>query len=192
LLHILNEEMRLFTINRIKSAFHLDETIEDMKQKNIFLALGLLFTAMLTAVGCNGKSSTTTEEAVKPTDQPTEVIAGIDAASLLTTVCYACHNPKSGSHDEMLAPPLAGIKQQYLKATEGREDFVERMAAFVTNPSEDKALMKGPIGRFGLMPKPPVTDEQIKAIVAFIYDNELPAPSWFAEHEEQMHGKGKN
>jgi len=163
-----------------------------MKQKNILLAFGLLFMTTVAAVGCNGKSNVSTEEAEKPTDQPTEVIAGIDAANLLTTVCYACHNPKSGSHDEMLAPPLVGIKQQYLNATEDRAGFVERMAAFVTNPSEDKALMKGPIGRFGLMPKPPVTDEQIKAIVAFIYDNELPAPAWFAEHEEQMHGTDKN
>lgn len=184
--------MRLFTIDRIKSAFDLDETIKDMRKKNLLLGFGLLFMATVASVGCNGKSSTTTEEIEKPTDEPTELIANIDAANLITTVCYACHNPKSGSHDEMLAPPLVGIKQQYLNATEDRAGFVERMAAFVTNPSEDKAFMKGPIRRFGLMPKPPVTDEQIKAIVAFIYDNELPAPAWFAEHEAQMHGKEKN
>ncbi|KYG81243.1 hypothetical protein AWW67_07755 [Roseivirga seohaensis] len=163
-----------------------------MKQKNIFLALGLLFTAMLSALGCNSKSDVSTEETQNSTDQPTEVMANIDAANLLTTVCYACHNPKSGSHDEMLAPPLVGVKQHYLNATEGRDGFVERMAAFVMNPNEESALMKGPIRRFGLMPKPPVTDEQIKAIVAFIYDNELAAPDWFAKHEENMHGTDKN
>ncbi|MFQ3212678.1 MAG: hypothetical protein ACJAT1_001123 [Marivirga sp.] len=53
----------------------------------------------------------------------------------------------------MLAPPLAGIKQLYVQESGNRIDFIKRMAAFVVNPNEESALMKGPIKRFGLMPK---------------------------------------
>jgi len=64
------------------------------------------------------------------------------------------------------------------------------MSAFVGNPSEEAALMKGPIRRFGLMPKPNVTPEQIRAIVTFIYENKVEEPEWFAAHEAEMHKKG--
>ena len=48
--------------------------------------------------------------------------------------------------------------------------------------------MKGPLRRFGLMPKNNLNDEEVKALVAFIYDNDIEAPSWFAEHFEEQHG----
>lgn len=166
-----------------------------MKDKNVVIGLGLFLVILVGSVGCNSKSSETRQELDKTeinTQQDIEVIAGIDPSQLLTSVCYVCHNPKSGSHDEMLAPPLVGIKQQYLRATEDRDGFIERMVAFVSNPNEESAIMKGPIRRFGLMPKPAVNEEEIKAIVEFIYDNELPEPTWFAEHEEEMHGKDQN
>ncbi|MFT7150005.1 MAG: hypothetical protein ACI82Q_001870, partial [Nonlabens sp.] len=46
--------------------------------------------------------------------------------------------------------------------------------------------------RFGLMPKTALSDQELKAIVGFIYDNELPEPTWFADHEEEMHGTEKD
>ena len=102
--------------------------------------------------------------------------------------CYTCHNPKAESHDEMLAPPLAGIKMQYMRQTGTREAFIQRMADFVKNPTEEAAIMKGPVKRFGLMPKPALTAEEIESIVAYIYDNEIPQPSWYEEHHKKMHG----
>ena len=121
-------------------------------------------------------------------DNKAEVLNSDKASSLLTTVCYACHNPSSASHDEMLAPPLVGIKMRYMKASESRTNFINRMTAYVSDPKEESALMKGPIKRFGLMPKTALSEEEIKSIVTFIYDNELPAPDWFADHEKKMHG----
>ena len=108
--------------------------------------------------------------------------------SSVLAFCYTCHNPKVASHDEMLAPPLAGIKMQYKRVAGTREEFIQHMGSFVRNPTEEAAIMKGPVNRFGLMPKPAISGEEIDKIVAFIYDNDIPQPDWYAEHHRKMHG----
>ncbi len=112
-----------------------------------------------------------------------------EAKQLLESTCFACHNPKSESHDEMLAPPLVGIKRRYLREFEGRANFVEHLSAFVQTPSREAALMKGPIRRFGLMPKTALTKEQIYAVAEYIYDHELEAPEWFDRHHAEKHDR---
>lgn len=163
-----------------------------MKQKKALLGSSIFLISMMLSVGCNGKGNDTTDDIKELNGQETELLTTIDASYLITTVCYACHNPKVGSHDEILAPPLVGVKQQYLKASKDRDDFITRMFAFVSSPNEENALMKGPIRRFGLMPKPALNEEEIKAIVSYVYDNQLQAPVWFAEHEQEMHGNNQN
>jgi hypothetical protein len=59
------------------------------------------------------------------------------------------------------------------------------MEGFITSPSEEKALMKGPVKRFGLMPKPAISSEDIRLIVRYIESNELEKPIWYDSH----HGK---
>lgn len=115
----------------------------------------------------------------------------LEAKQLLQTTCYPCHNPKSASHDEMLAPPLVGIKRRYSREYPNRASFVEHVSAFVEAPSEATALMKGPVRRFGLMPKTAPNKEQIKAVVEYIYDHELEMPAWFPKHYEEKHGQGR-
>ena len=108
--------------------------------------------------------------------------------SLLSTHCYSCHSPKSGSHDDMLAPPLAGIKNRYQMSFPERAVFVHQFAQFVAQPSEEKAVMRGPVRRFGLMPPTTLSKDSIWALAAYVYDNELPVPNWFPEHFEEKHG----
>lgn len=115
------------------------------------------------------------------------ITAGLE---MLQTNCYACHNPNTTSHDDMLAPPLAGIKNRYKNTYGTRDEFIAAVSSFVSMPTEEKALMKGPIRRFGLMPKPALSDSaQIRALVAFIYDNPIETPEWFAEHYKEQHGE---
>lgn len=101
--------------------------------------------------------------------------------------CYSCHNPASGSHDDMLAPPLAGIKYKYSTLYPEREVFIAQMSDFIIAPTKENAVMKGPVRRFGLMPKTTMTDDDIYALVAFIYDNKLEVPDWFPEHFADQH-----
>lgn len=108
---------------------------------------------------------------------------------LLERHCYTCHNPKSNSHDEIIAPPLWGMKKHYLEAYPAKEDFEKAMLSFIENPSEEKALMKGPVKRFGLMSKPAVSKEDLKKIVSYIYSNELENPAWHIEKDNETNPK---
>lgn len=113
----------------------------------------------------------------------TEVLSE-SGLELLKKHCYVCHNPNTASHDEIIAPPLAGIKSHYTKAYPEKEMFKKAMIEFVSNPDQQKALMKGPVNRFGLMPKPATASpEEIQLIVEYIQSKELEKPIWY----EQQH-----
>ncbi|GAB5552526.1 MAG: hypothetical protein Sapg2KO_21170 [Saprospiraceae bacterium] len=47
--------------------------------------------------------------------------------------------------------------------------------------------MKGPIKRFGLMPKTTLSKNEIQELVKYIYHEELETPKWFPEHFEEEH-----
>lgn len=155
---------------------------------------GQLFLMFLLSVGVACQPAAQNKEVVKSSDgsniATSQVLSTSVAQQQLETDCFVCHNPNADSHDAILAPPLAGIKMKYKNATSDRSEFIERMTAFVAQPSEATAMMKGPVKRFGLMPATALDQTQIEAIVTYIYDNELPEPDWFAEHEREMHGGG--
>jgi len=111
-----------------------------------------------------------------------------DVTNALMMSCYVCHNPKAESHDDILAPPLVAVKYRYKSMFPEREKFISRMISFIKEPSEDKALMRGPVRRFGVMPPMPLSDSQLKIIVGYIYDKALEEPDWFAQHFEAQHG----
>lgn len=129
------------------------------------------------------------EESLRPASfsKNLTAIQSEEGLLLLKKNCYACHNPNTASHDEIIAPPLQGIKEHYLKAYPSREAFTAAMESFVSNPLAEKALMKGPVKRFGLMPKPAVSDEDLQKIIAYIQDNKLETPTWWGEHTKGGH-----
>jgi len=152
----------------------------------------LLLTAFLIITSCNKKP----QNALDPISP--EELSKIEKLSaegtktaelLLQQNCYTCHNHNSKSHDDMLAPPLAGIKWNYKKNYPDRNVFISRITDYVVEPRKENALMKGPIRRFGIMPASTLTEDQNRAVAAFIYDNELDAPEWFAEHFKEQHGQ---
>lgn len=104
---------------------------------------------------------------------------------LLQQHCYTCHNPNTATHDEIIAPPLFGIKSNYRKTFPEKDKLIDAMTGFINSPSANKALMKGPVNRFGLMPKPVVSPEEIKLIVSYIEANDMEKPKWYDSH----HGK---
>ena len=73
---------------------------------------------------------------------------------------------------------------------DSKEAFVSKMTNYILNPSEEEALMKGPIKRFGLMPKNVLTKGEIKSIAAYIYDFEIAEPEWYAAHHAEKHADG--
>jgi hypothetical protein len=155
--------------------------------KNFIVLLGLIL-----IVGCNNKPKNINRIISEAELQEIQNISPMlisEGEELLTTSCYSCHSPNSKSHDDMLAPPLGGIKHKYKGIYPDRNVFIAQMSSFIIEPTKDNALMKGPVKKFSLMPITTLSDKQILELTAFIYDNKLVVPLWFPKHFEEKHGK---
>lgn len=109
--------------------------------------------------------------------------------TILESQCYSCHSP-TAAHGERLAPPMAAVKKHYLKKHPLREDFVEALLAFTLKPQKDKALMKGAVEKFGLMPKAGFAEADLRKAAHYIYQAELPAPPGFGQKHAGKKGSG--
>ena len=112
--------------------------------------------------------------------------------TLMKNNCYACHNPNTKSHDDIIAPPFKAVKMHYTKEYDNKKDFVNAVVNWVQNPEEDKILMPGAVKRFKIMPELPLKTEQLEKIAAYIYDNEVEQPDWMPAHMKEMQAKGMN
>ncbi len=111
-----------------------------------------------------------------------------DAYTLMKNYCYVCHNPNAVSHDSILAPPFRAVKRRYSMQYDNKEEFVTAMVSWIEKPSEEKALMRGAVNEFKVMPPLPLDKEILQKIATYIYDNDVEQPKWFEEHFNEMHG----
>jgi cytochrome c2 len=109
---------------------------------------------------------------------------------LMETNCYVCHSP-TASHDDRIGPPMIAIKRHYIDSNTSKEDFVASMQAWIKNPNEADAKMKGAVRRFGVMPKTPYPEATIEKIAEYMYDFEIDQPDWFEDHFNEMTPGGK-
>ncbi len=105
--------------------------------------------------------------------------------------CYACHNPNSPSHDEIIAPPLAAVKMRYGRQYKTEVEFVDAIVEWVMDPQESRSLMRGAVVKFKTMPKQPFKEDEIRKIAMYIYNSQLEEPDWFDAHQEEMHKNGR-
>ena len=108
---------------------------------------------------------------------------------LLETYCYACHDPKT-PEDKRLAPPMIAVKTRYIFNDTTKEEFINIVQNWVKNPNEKDAKMFGAVKRFGVMPKLPFPEKDVKQIADFVFDNKIDGPEWFQEHFKQNRGRG--
>lgn len=108
---------------------------------------------------------------------------------LVTNNCYSCHSPSSTSHDEIIAPPMIAVKTRYLKEYNSEKDFVDAIVSYAKNPSKLKALMKGAVNKFGVMPQQNFSNRDLQKIAKYIYTNTINEPEWFKGHFEKEHKK---
>ena len=107
----------------------------------------------------------------------------VEGKKLMETHCYLCHNPIAAENQGRIAPPMVAIKARYIdREGYNRDEFIENVTAFVTNPTEDKALMFGAVRKHGLMPKQVFPKGSIEKIAAFIFDYQIEEPEWFKAH----------
>lgn len=152
-----------------------------MSPINKCLAGVLLITFVMNSCKQNS-ASVKISEVVQP------AITSIDPVNILNSNCYLCHDPNSTSHDNLLAPPMAGVKYQYTKAHPEKNDFVNAMTSFILMPDKSTALLKKPVKTVGLMPSTILSEQQVKAVVDYIYNTDIKTPHWFAEHFEEENG----
>ena len=148
----------------------------------LFLISGLFFS-------CNEKKKDLTRiDSTKPVNQSNKESEGYE---LMKTQCYICHSVTSESHDQIIAPPMAAVKMRYSRSYITKESFVEAVSTWAIDPKLENALMRGAVKEFNVMPKQIFKKEELEKIASYMYENELEAPEWFAEHEKEMHGQGR-
>jgi len=158
--------------------------------KTNYLLSSLIISLFLIQYSCQ------TEQ--KKTDILPDMIAqnvSKDSASmeLFNQKCMICHTTEGKDDTTMLAPPFYQVKNRYLRASMDQADFIATMSNWVKNPTTDNALMRGAVEHFNVMPKLGYTDADIKLIVNYIYNNDMPKPDWFDAHqrEHRNNGQGK-
>jgi hypothetical protein len=111
--------------------------------------------------------------------------AGFNA---LEGMCFACHSPEP-KPDQRIAPPISAIKKHYIERYADFQDFSSAFTGFVAHPTAERAILRGAIKRFGLMPQLSIDDASVADIAYYLYYTALEDPAWFAEHYEAEHGK---
>ena len=153
----------------------------------------LLISITVIFISCNQKQTVNINSSTEAIEASTNV-QDKDAYTLMKSYCYVCHNPKVISHDSLLAPPFVAVKRRYTMQYQNKEAFVAAVVSWATKPTEDKALMKGAVTEFKVMPPLPLGNEILQKIATYIYDNDIEKPDWFESHFNEMHpnGMGRN
>ena len=149
-----------------------------------------IFLIMLFTLSCNSsnKHDDQKNEERKGQQSNTSQVDLVKAKRLIQT-CYVCHSP-TAPENSRLAPPMEAVKRRYLDTFPNKETFVEKIAHFVTEPTDTAAIMFGAVSQFNLMTPVPFPEEDLTAIATYIYETELEYPTWFDEHYNERHGNG--
>ncbi|MCA0153886.1 c-type heme family protein [Winogradskyella vincentii] len=148
-----------------------------MKQ---FIVIGLILIFTLSCNDSKNKDLSAFDKELTASKHP--------GKKLMETNCYVCHSP-TASHDDRIGPPMIAIKNHYINEETTKEQFVNDMKAWINNPNEDDAKMRGAVRRFGVMPKQAFPIETIEQIADYMFDHEIEQPEWFEEHFNEEKGK---
>lgn len=142
----------------------------------------------LVAGGCAAPDADVSADGeVEPVAMAMEA-APMEGETLFQVNCASCHSVQA---PPMLAPPMSHVARHYREALPDREAFVERIVAWVVDPSPDLSLMpERAVQRFGLMPAQIVAEAELAAIAEYIYTLEPEPGSMEMEGEGGGMGRG--
>ncbi len=108
------------------------------------------------------------------------VAGGAEGTIIYERHCMMCH---SMAPPPAAAPPVKGVALHYREAFDSREEAVRHMVAFMKSPDPDEAVCdREAIERFGLMPAMKLSDDELKTVSAWFWDQYDPSM-------RQMHRK---
>ena len=143
---------------------------------------------LATFTSCNKQKKS--DDFNKSISENTEV-DNAEGLKLLQQKCYACHSVITKSHNEIIAPPMIAVKKRYSMQYDDKEDFVNAIVAYASDPKAENALMPGAIDKFKPMPKQAFEEKDLRKIATYIYENQIETPVWFEEHFQQNHKNGQ-
>ena len=144
-----------------------------------------LFLLSLLIISCNNKEKQIQKTVGQEVSYGKKTVH--PGKKLLETHCYLCHNPSMPENGGRIAPPMAAIKAHYITDDVSKEDFINQVVTFASNPTEDKARLFGAVRRFGVMPKQQFPEGVVEQIADYMYDHDIEEPDWFKDH---MRGNG--
>lgn len=97
----------------------------------------------------------------------------------METNCYLCHSPNAPESEGRVGPPMIAIKAHYLEQFPTKELFVAAMVDFVQHPTNEQAILKESVTKYGLMPRQQFPEGLVEQIAAYLYDYQVEAPKWF-------------
>lgn len=168
------------------------------------LTFSSLILCALVSVSCASEPDTSKDKAAikAPVVTAPAVVAPTVAASETSTpettkvshgkevyekYCIACHVSEG---KPTIAPPIFAVKNHVMDKYPERADFVKRVSEWVKAPNADDVIMRGAVGKFGVMPAMPyVSDEDAQAVAEFLFDSNMALPDWYAEHYKEEHGE---
>lgn len=143
-----------------------------MRAISIFLGVFV----SLAIVNCTDTPSITTNEKKGFESSISEKAKPI-GQELLNSKCMICHK-LALSHDSLLAPPMRGVQMNYKSEFSTKEEFVEAVVNWASNPDSTKSVMKGAIDQFGVMPNLFYPREELVEIANYMYEADFPKPVW--------------
>jgi mono/diheme cytochrome c family protein len=147
-----------FIIFSLVSSFVLPERNPNFpgRRRNLYLLVSLaFFAAMMTAVVVFGREQKEEAEAKATGD------ATAGKAQFTKSGCVACHEFKPAGSTGKVGPSLDSLKESADKAGQPLDQFIETS---ITDPNAFIA----PGFKAGVMPKLPLTSEQVADLVAFV------------------------
>ena len=86
---------------------------------------------------------------------------------------------------------MIAVKKRYSMQFDNKEDFVNAVVAYASDPKAENALMIGAVDKFKAMPKQAFSEDDLKKIATYIYENTIETPEWFEDHFQQNHKNGQ-
>ena len=63
-----------------------------------------------------------------------------------------------------------------------KEEFVEKMVQFILYPNAEQSMLHSDVEQYGLMDPVGFSEEDVRAIAEYIYENELEKPDWLMDN----------
>jgi len=121
-----------------------------------------VYGAILVVAGCGvaaQQTATTTGPALaSQTDQGRQVFE---------SVCAECHTVQPPANK---APPMSHVARHYRQAITDRDEAVDRIAAWIRSPSEDRSLLPDhAIEMWGVMPPLQLPESRLEAVASYVW-----------------------